>query len=78
MNKAVLDEFLATPAIWVPGMDDGDWQDELDRMLVRSRLTHQFVDGDLSPDDYMEGLYELGVDPLLAADCWEEGLSFLP
>ncbi|NEQ20657.1 MAG: hypothetical protein F6K28_15740 [Microcoleus sp. SIO2G3] len=78
MIEAVLDEFLATPAIWLPGMDEGDWQDELDRMLQRSRLTHQFVDGALSPDDYMEGLYELGIDPLLAADNWEEGFSYLP
>lgn len=77
LNPALLDAYFATPAIWVPGMDDLEWQYELDRMLMRSQLTHDFVDGVISPGDYMDGLDDLGINVNAAAKDWEEGVVYL-
>lgn len=71
------DKFFAIPAIWTPDMNDGEWQDELDRMLLRSRLTHEFVSGNLSPNDFMDGLNDLNIDVYTVEDYWANGVSLL-
>lgn len=72
-----LDRFFATPAIWIPEMDEGEWQEELRKMIARSRLAHAFVSGEISPDDFADGLHENGVDVHHTADGWEEGIVYI-
>lgn len=70
-----LDDFLSTPAI-----DDGDpehWHNQIDLMIQREFARRDFVDGALSPDDFMEALFQYGVDPIHAAEAWEEGRRFM-
>lgn len=72
-----LERFFATPAIYFPDMNDPEWQFELDRMMVRSFATRDFVNGILAPDDFLDLLDETGVDPIGAASAWEQGISYL-
>lgn len=72
-----LDRYFATPAIWHPGMDDATWQEELRKMIARSRLAHDFVSGLISPDDFMDGLHDNGVDVHHTVDGWDEGIVYL-
>ena len=76
MEPLDVEQFLSTPAIWTPGQSDEQWQGEIDRMIERTFLTRAFVDGEISPADFEEGLFENGVDPYWAAEIWEEGISF--
>ncbi|MBD2002121.1 MULTISPECIES: hypothetical protein [Cyanophyceae] len=46
-------------------------------MIQREFARRNFVDGALSPDDFMEALFQYGVDPIHAAEAWEEGRRFM-
>lgn len=76
-NLNNLDRFLATPAIWTPGMSDEEWSDQTRNMFVRSIAAHEFVSGNLSPSDFEEVLFQTGYDPHVLAEQWEEGESLL-
>ncbi|UBF28325.1 hypothetical protein K9N68_10840 [Kovacikia minuta CCNUW1] len=58
-------------------MDEADWQEELRKMIARSRLSHDFVSGLISPDDFMDGLHDYGVDVVACSEDWENGLIYL-
>jgi hypothetical protein len=76
LNQSV-DEFLSTPAIWLPGMDADAWSQELDLTFDRALATHAFLDGQLSPDQFEDALNHFGIlDPRELADAWEEGKTF--
>lgn len=77
MDKHALDLYLATPAIWTPEMDAAKWQAELDQMLLRSQMAHQFVDGIITPDQFENALHELGVDVIATVEGWNEGDRYL-
>jgi hypothetical protein len=62
---------LATPAIWFPGQDDAEWQEELDAMIARSRLTSAFLQGHIDPDYFLDYLAQEYDDPLEVAEEWE-------
>lgn len=68
---------FATPAIWVAGMDDGDWQTELERMIWRSRMTSSFLRGEISPEDMMDVLNDCRIDVDSVADDWGDGIFYL-
>lgn len=68
--------FLALPACYSPTMSAADWQAEIDRMVQASQLTRDFVEGYISPDDHADGLADLGHDPNLLFELWENGVSF--
>lgn len=71
-------ELLATPAIWVPGMTGDEWNAELDRSFDRALATRDFLDGQLTPDQFEDALYHFGIpDPFQLAEVWEEGKTFL-
>lgn len=73
--KPNLERYLWLPAETAPDMSDEDWQAEIDRMFEASLLTRRFVDGQISPDDYADGLADTGYDPNQLADMWEAGVS---
>lgn len=68
---------LAIPAVYTPDQSDQEWRDETARMFAHSRLTSLFTSGQISPDDYADGLAELGYDPSALDDLWVEGGSLL-
>jgi len=71
-------EFLSTPAIWVPGMDDDDWAVALDQSFDRALATRDFLDGLLSPDQFEDALNQFGIsDPRTVEEAWSEGKTFL-
>ena len=69
--------YIATPAIWRPGMDDKEWEFELNRSVDRSIAAHAFLSGNLTPDEFEMALDEFGIDPLQAAEDWEQGKTYL-
>lgn len=69
--------FFASPISCSDGMTEQEWAAECDRMFAHSRLTQRFVSGLLCPDDYMDGLADLGEEPYLLDDLWSEGGSLL-
>jgi len=71
-------EFLSTPAIWLPGMDDDDWAAALDQSFDRALVTRDFLDGLLSPDQFEDALNHFGIDnPRTVEEAWSEGKTFL-
>jgi hypothetical protein len=46
-------------------------------MHQRAVATQQFVNGDLSPDQFENALHELGVDVYHAVEQWEDGARFI-
>jgi hypothetical protein len=72
-----LDEYFASPILVTPNQSQEEWRSEAQRMFAHSRLTQMFVSGQLCPDDYMDGLADLGENPLLLEDLWAEGHSLL-
>lgn len=74
-ENCFLDTYLATPAIWVPGMSDEEWQDACARMVRRSVAAHNFVSGQLSIDDFAETLFENGYDPHSTFTLWDDGYT---
>lgn len=72
-----VNKFFATPAVWTPGMCDGEWEWELQQMLYRAQLTSDFVNGVISPVDFADGLDELGIDVIQASEDWERSLVYL-
>lgn len=75
-SKPDLDEFLATPAIWLPGMGEEEWNCEVEGMIQRTLLTRSFVEGEISPDDYLDGLHNQRIDVVRATKDWENGTSY--
>lgn len=70
-------KFFATPAIWTSDMNDGEWEWELHKMLERSKLTSDFLACRITPNDFADGLDELGIDVIQASQDWADGLVYL-
>lgn len=75
--KPNLDLYLAIPAVHNESMSDEDWEAECERMFRQSKLARQFVDGQISPRDFEDGLANLGHNPYLLEEIWDEGTSLL-
>ncbi len=73
-----MDCFFATPALWVPGMSEGDWEEEVFYMLKRAQITADFTNGLLDWSDFLEGLNAFGIsDPRILEENWSQGLVYL-
>lgn len=75
MTKQPTGLILATPAIWYPGIDETDWQDQLDAVIERSAVTSAFLAGVLEADVFLDYLAETCDDPLEIAEDWEEEIE---
>ncbi len=71
------EELIATPAIILPGMCQGEIYHQLEKMILRSDATRLFFQGELTINEFMEVLDTLGVDPHQAVDDWDAGISYL-
>lgn len=68
---------LATPALFLPGMNLEEWVHECDRMVDRAFATRDFLDGKLTPDEFEQALDQFGVDPRQAAQDWDGGIFYI-
>jgi hypothetical protein len=57
-------------------MSDEAWEKELDGMIYRQFLNRSFLLGNLSFEDYMDGLSDSGVPVYQALEAWDNGQSF--
>lgn len=67
---------IATPALWYPGQTDQEWQEELDAMIVRSRMTSDFLQGRIDAETFLDFLAETYCNPFDVAEEWEECPQF--
>lgn len=71
-------DYLATPVIWSPNASPEEMDIEIDSMLARSLATREFLDGNLSYDDFEMALDQYGVNPIEAHAHWEDGYVMMP
>jgi hypothetical protein len=71
-------EYLATPVIVTPNMDDEEWEYEFKQMFYRSVATTQFLDGELTFDQFEQMLDFYGRDPIEHCTNWSNGYTLLP
>ena len=61
-------------ALWVPGMSEADWQDEVDAMLERTYIVNQFMQGNVEVDSFLDWIAENYADPMAVFDgLWVPG-----
>lgn len=68
---------LATPAIITADMSEAEIQIEFEKMLLRSTVTSEFVNGNIDTEDFIEALDAGGVHIDAALRDWSYGLSFM-
>lgn len=69
------DSFFVVPGLILPSQGEEIVQASLDAIWVRAVATNQFLNGEISPSDFEEVLWETGLEPYVVADCWENGVS---
>ncbi len=69
--------YIATPAIWTPGMNDQEWEHEIGQMFNRSQAASDFLAGKLTPEEFEMALDDFGVDPYQAAEDWDSCRSYM-
>jgi len=70
------DSYFATPAVHHAAMCEAEWQHELRLMVRRSLLTDAFIKGEITPDQYEQGLDAHRIDVMQARDDWQQGISY--
>lgn len=66
-----LESHLAT--IWVPGMSQADWDDEVQAMMDRTYIVNEFMRGKVDPDSFLDWINERYADPLEVFGLWVPG-----
>lgn len=66
-----LESHLAT--IWVPGMSQADWDDEVQAMMDRTYIVNQFMQGNVEVDSFLDWIDESYADPLEVFGLWVPG-----
>jgi hypothetical protein len=69
---------LETPAIWLPEMSQSDWEKEVERMIIRTYATRDFLEGTISFDEFEEVLDFTGLDPIKCNEDWVNGTTYTP
>lgn len=70
-----VESILATPALWYPGQEDGEWREEVSAMMQRAIATRQLLNGEISFPDYLDIVEYSGIEMDSAVSSWSEGLS---
>lgn len=76
-HAATFDDYLATPLIIYPQMDEAEFQYELARMKVREAATTEFAMGQIDAEDFLEILDECGTGIDDALRDWKTGISYM-
>ncbi|MFK0732084.1 MAG: hypothetical protein ACFKPT_13880 [Gloeotrichia echinulata GP01] len=62
---------VSTPAIWYPGQSQLEFEEEVNLMMERSRLTTDLLNGNIEPDAFLDMLNDQGFDIFdLAENHW--------
>ncbi|MGI0494228.1 hypothetical protein ACN4EG_20780 [Alkalinema pantanalense CENA528] len=69
--RTSLESHLAT--IWVPGMSQADWDDEVQAMMDRTYIVNEFMRGNVDPDSFLDWINERYADPLEVFGLWVPG-----
>lgn len=69
--RTSLESHLAT--IWVPGMSQADWDDEVQAMMNRTYIVNQFMQGNIEVDSFLDWIDESYADPLEVFGLWVPG-----
>ncbi|MBD2519958.1 hypothetical protein H6G93_34455 [Nostoc sp. FACHB-973] len=64
---------VSTPAIWYPGQSDLDFQEEVSQMMARAAFTRDFLQGNVTPGDFLDFLDDEGFDIFELAEDWGLG-----
>jgi len=64
-----LHTLFATPAIYVPGEN---WEEEVEKMLLRSLATDKFLAGEMDAETFCDLLDEHQIDVKDLVTAWEE------
>lgn len=64
---------VSTPAIWYPGQSDQDFEEELSLMMSRAAFTRDFLQGLVTPEQFLDFLNDDGFDIFELADKWDLG-----
>lgn len=68
-----LENFFLVPANFTPDMPEEAWQAEIKAMFALSRVSSQFVKGEITPDEFSQALSDSGYDPYELWERWENG-----
>lgn len=67
------DLLTSRPALWYPGMDEQEWEFEIEQMLSVALGKHLLLKGDINFNQYEDLLNENGLNPIDAIEDWSEG-----
>ena len=70
------DVLTSRPALWIPGMNDEEWDNEVEQMLAVSIGKHLLNQGKISFDQYEDILNENGLNPIDTIEDWTSGLFY--
>ncbi|WP_310483832.1 hypothetical protein [Chamaesiphon sp. VAR_48_metabat_403] len=76
-SPATFDDYLATPIIIYPQMDEAEFKYEFERMRSREAATTEFVTGQIDAEDFLEVLSECGTSIDDALSDWKNGISYM-
>ena len=71
-----IDLWIAVPAIWTPDMEGEEIQHEVKQMLHRSQVAAQFLQGELSLEDYLDCLNDQRIDVTSCVKDWLNRVSY--
>lgn len=63
----------AVSAIWVPGMDDAEWDEEFQAMCDRAFIVNEFMKGNVDTQSFLDWINERYADPLEVFGLWVPG-----
>ncbi|OUC11591.1 MAG: hypothetical protein B0A82_26930 [Alkalinema sp. CACIAM 70d] len=63
----------AVSAIWIPGMDEAEWQEEVKAMMDRTYIVNEFMKGNVEVDSFLDWIDERYADPLEVFGLWVPG-----
>lgn len=72
-----VDSLIATPMIWTPEMGQEEAEHEINRMLERSRVASEFLQGNLSLEDYLDCLNDHKIAVEDCVEDWLNGVSYV-
>ena len=61
---------ICPPAIWYPGQEKEQWQQQLDDLWIRVHLHQQWLDDKLPTDCFLDHCHQTGIDPFSLVDLW--------
>lgn len=68
---------LATPVIWTPDNDSETWEEAVNKMLYRSKMTDAMLNEEIDFEDYLDVLNDHFIDVDACLEDWEQGKRYI-